>query len=128
MRPVSDKEFESVTKLPAPKRYDYSVKTVVDWEQMWGLRDDGGWATVESPGGVPVFPLWPAKRYADACASEDWAGMVAEAFSVDDFVKEMAPSLRERGMLPGVFFTADQGSVNCQLDELLRDLGQEGER
>jgi hypothetical protein len=34
----------------------------------------------------------------------------------------MIPTLREQGILPGVFFSPEQGSINITLDEFEREL------
>jgi hypothetical protein len=41
---MDDKEFEAVFSLPAQRRYAYLLKRVVDWERIWSLGTQEGWA------------------------------------------------------------------------------------
>ena len=34
---ISKQEFEAITKLVPEKRYDYFIKRICDWEQVWTL-------------------------------------------------------------------------------------------
>ena len=40
---INEKQIEAVISLPGHQRYEYFIKTVVDWESVWGLYQDG-WA------------------------------------------------------------------------------------
>ena len=121
---ISQKQIESILKLPAPKRYSHFIKKVVGWKKVWGLYDEG-WAMSETSDGKLVFPLWPEKEYAELCASGKWANYMPEAIDLDEVLDSMIPMLRERGIAPGVFFTLEGGSINASLDELENDLRKE---
>ena len=121
---VSQKQIEAILKLPAPKRYSHFIKKVVGWKQLWALYDDG-WAMSESDDGQPIFPLWPEKEYADLCVSGDWGNYTPKSIELDEVLDSMIPMFRGRGILPGVFFTMKDGSVNASVDQLEEDLRAE---
>ena len=121
---VNQKQIEAVLKLPAPKRYSHFIKKVVGWKQLWALYDDG-WAMSETDDGQMTFALWPEREYAELCVSGDWASYKPEPIALDEVLDSMIPMLRERGILPGVFFTLEDGSVNASVDELEADLREE---
>ena len=79
----------------------------------------------ETEDGKPVFPLWPEREYAELCISGDWAEYQPESIDLDEVLDSMIPMLREWGILPGVFFTMHDGSVNANVDELEADLREE---
>ena len=79
----------------------------------------------ESDAGELVFPVWPEKEYAELCISGDWSNYKAEPIDLDEVLDSVIPMLRERGILPGVFFTMNDGSVNASVDELEADLRAE---
>lgn len=60
-RKINQKQIEAVLALPAAKRYDHFIKLVADWQELWGLYNDG-WAMAATESGEPVFPMWPAGR------------------------------------------------------------------
>lgn len=121
---ISQKQIEAIINLPAPKRYSHFIKKAVGWQKVWGLYDDG-WALSETDDGQPVFPLWPEKEYAELCADGDWAGYSPEPIELDEVLESMIPMLRERNILPGVFFTSAGGSVNADVDRFEQDLRSE---
>ena len=121
---VSQKQMEAVLNLPAPKRYSHFIKKVVGWKKVWALYNDG-WVMSETDRGELVFPLWPEKEYAELCISGDWTNYKPEPIELDEVLDSMIPMLREKGILPGVFFTMNDGSVNASVDELERDLRDE---
>ena len=121
---VSQKQIEAILKLPAPKRYSHFIQKVVGWKQLWALYDDG-WAMSESDDGQPIFPLWPEKEYADLCVSGDWGNYTPKSIELDEVLDSMIPMFRGRGILPGVFFTMKDGSVNASVDQLEEDLRAE---
>ncbi len=121
---VSAKQIEAILMLPPPKRYSHFIKKVVGWGKMWGLYADG-WAMSEAPDGSLVFPLWPEREYAELCVGGDWSAHRPKEIELKDALENMLPMLRERKIHPGVFFIADQGSINVTHDELERDLRTE---
>lgn len=121
---INPKQIESVTALDGPKRYEHFVKVVADWEEVWGLYQDG-WALASSDDGQQVFPLWPAKEYAQLCADKEWNGYKPESFSLEDFMTELLPNLKNDGVLPGIFYTPSDNGMTPTVDQLLADLNEE---
>jgi hypothetical protein len=117
-------EVDAVLELPAPQRYRHFIEKVVGLRRMWGLYADG-WAMSETPEGRQVLPLWPAREYAELNIADEWSSHQAREIDLDAALGMMIPTLREQGILPGIFFSPDQGSINITLDELERDLRAE---
>lgn len=127
MTDVSEKEIEAVLRLDGEARFKRFIKVVVDGEQAWGLWEDG-WALLEDDSGARVFPLWPAKEYAELCRSRDWTNHKAAPIALDDLLNELLPRLREQGVLPGVFPTPSGRGVTPTPDILEAALRKELER
>ena len=121
---INPKQIESVLALAGSKRYQHFVKVVTDWEEVWGLYQDG-WALASTDDGQKVFPLWPAKEYAQLCAEKEWRGYEPESFSLEDFMGELLPNLKDDGVLPGIFYTPSDKGVTPTVDQLLADLNEE---
>ena len=69
---ISEPEFRSILTLPGAKRYSYFIKKVSDWEEVWSLRNQDGWALAADPAGCEVVPVWPHQRFAEACIEGGW--------------------------------------------------------
>ena len=121
MRPVSEKEIRAVLRLDGPARFSHFVKRVVDFEEAWGLWRDG-WALMEDNEGAKVFPLWPAREYADLNRTGDWAEYEPRAISLEELLDNYLPDFAARGILPGVFPTPGGKGVTLLADELAASL------
>ena len=114
---VSPKQMEAVLALPGIKRFEHFIKVIADWQEVWGLYQDG-WALAAADDGTTVFPLWPAKEYAQVCAANEWAGYEPRSISLSDLTEILLPKLKLDGVLPGVFFTPTSKGVTPSVDEL----------
>lgn len=114
---VHPKQMESVLRLPGIERMRFFVKAIADWQEVWGLFQDG-WALAATEEGESVFPLWPAKEYAQVCAINEWMGYEPRALSLKDLVEVLLPKLKSDHVLPGVFFTPTSKGVTPSVDEL----------
>ena len=114
---ISPKQMETVLALPGSKRYEHFIKVIADWQEVWGLHQ-GGWALAAADDGTTVFPLWPAKEYAQVCAEKEWAGYEPRSISLSDFTDVLLPKLKLDGVLPGVFFTPSSKGLTPSVDEL----------
>jgi len=101
---VSPEQIETVLALPGVKRFEHFIKVIADWQEVWGLYQDG-WARAAADAGTTVFPLWPAREYAQVCAANEWTGYEPRSISLSDFTEVLLPQLKLDGVSPGVFFT-----------------------
>lgn len=121
---INQKQIESVIALPGAKRYEHFIKVVADQEEVWGLYRDG-WVLAATDDGQKVFPVWPAKEYAELCKKNEWSACEAESFSLVDFMHELLPNLKNDDVLLGVFYTPFNKGVTPAVDQVLADLNRE---
>lgn len=114
---VNPKQVEAVLALPGIKRFEHFIKVIADWQEVWGLYQDG-WALAAADDGTTVFPLWPAKEYAQVCAASEWSGYEPRAISLREFTEVLLPKLKLDGVLPGVFFTPTSKGVTPSVEDL----------
>jgi hypothetical protein len=124
---VTPEQLKAVTKLPGPARYNFFVKKVADWQQAWSLFSDG-WAVVADDAGKEAVPLWPAKEYAEACATKDWALYEARPFALEDLLTRFLPQLVNDGMTTAIFVTPQDKGLLVPPEQLRADLEREMER
>jgi len=122
---VNPKQMEAVLALPGIKRFEHFIKIIANWQEVWGLYQDG-WALAAADDGTTVFPLWPSKEYAQVCAANEWTGYEARSISLSDFTELLLPKLKLDGVLPGVFFTPTSKGVTPSVDELGAPLNSAG--
>ena len=127
MRRTNEKEMHAVLRLDGPARFAHFVKRVVDSEIAWGLWKDG-WALMENDDGTRVFPLWPAREYAELLRAGQWAEYEPREIPLADLLDELVPKLAEQGVLAGVFPTATGKGVTPRVEELSASLREELEK
>ena len=114
---VTPKQMEAVLALSGVKRFEHFIKVIVDWREVWGLYQDG-WALAEADDGIIVFPLWPAKEYAQVCAANEWSGYEPRSLNLSDFMEVLLPKLQLDDILPSVFFTPTSKGVTPSVGDL----------
>jgi hypothetical protein len=124
MRRTTEKEIQTVLRLDGSARFNHFVKRVVDSEAAWGLWKDG-WALMENDDGTQVFPLWPAREYAELHRTGNWAEYEAREIPLADILDELVPKLAQGGILPGVFPTQEGKGVTPTPEALAASLRKE---
>ncbi|RFA26586.1 hypothetical protein CAI21_16615 [Alkalilimnicola ehrlichii] len=61
---MSPQQYESVLTLSGADRSAHFVGKVVDWQQLWGVKNDEGWLVPITPDDWEYFPVWPHPEYA----------------------------------------------------------------
>jgi hypothetical protein len=120
---LNNKEFEALHQRPANIRYEYFIKKVVDFEEVWGLYNEG-WATAQDDDGNMLIPFFPKKEFAVNCAKNVWEGFEAEAIDLYEFIDEWLVGMKKDGVKPSIFPT-EQDTTLVEIDVLLRDIYSE---
>lgn len=120
---MNPKEFEAVIKLPGKIRYEYFIKKVADYEELWGLYNDG-WAMIADDNNNEMIPFWPKKEFAEYCATDDWKGYKAERIDLYKFMNNMLQDMKIDNVKASIFFN-NQTSVVLEIDDLINDLNEE---
>jgi len=118
---LSNEQILNILKLAGPDRYKHFIKRVADYEEVWGLNNNG-WAMAATSDGIEVFPVWPAKEYAELCAQGDWVDYNPKEISLSEFMGEILPELKEKGIGICVFYTPSDKGVIPEISQLLNDL------
>ena len=120
---MNQKELDSIIKQPPNIRYEYFIKKVADYEEVWGLYDDG-WATAQDDDGNMLIPFFPRKEFAEYCAINEWNNFKAEPIDLNEFIENWLVGMRKDRVKPSIF-PINEDSVMVEIDVLLRDLNSE---
>jgi hypothetical protein len=118
----------SVQQLPAPKRYDYFVKRVADWERAWTLKGDSGWLTATDEAGVVHLPLWAHPLFAEMCATGEWSKATVVPVDLRDLIDRLLPQLDQDQQLVSVMPVSEGTGVSVDPKRLQEDLLAELEK
>lgn len=126
---VNEKELANVVELPAESRYGYFLNKVVDWEELWSLHDESGWALCSGTNSVELIPVWPARMFAEICSQGEWAGFVPRAIKLSDWIEKWTPGMMSDQRSVAIFPTPFNKGVMMDpvkllnaMQEMLRDI------
>jgi hypothetical protein len=122
---VNEREFKEVSSLPAPKRYGYFIKRVVDWGELWGLWNEQGWALVGDNADRESMPVWPHETYALAYSKQSRADYQTRSIPLSEWFDHWLPTIARDNRLVAVFPTLAGKGIVVEPDRLKRDLEQE---
>ena len=72
-----NKEVINVLNTDRKKQYEYFIKKIVDYEEVWSLKETDGWATLGIENDM-FFPIWPKKEFAEICIGDEWKNYYPE--------------------------------------------------
>ncbi|WP_191557680.1 DUF2750 domain-containing protein [Metabacillus idriensis] len=120
---MDKKEFDAIIKQPPNIRYDFFIKKVVDYEEVWGLYNDG-WATAKDEEDNLLIPFFPKKVFAENCAEKEWAAYEAKLLGLDEFIEKWLTGMKKDGIKPSIFPTEVNTAV-VSIDVIIKDLETE---
>ena len=119
---VNKVELVAVSNLPAPQRYDYSIRKVGDWGEVWSVRDDNGWRLYADDLGTQLVPVWPAEAFAEACCTGDWQGCYPKSIPLADWLDRWVPGMMKDGRKVAVFPLPSDRGVLVEPDRTASDI------
>ena len=120
------KEIEGVLTCDIRKKYEYFIKKVADFEEVWSLRDEDGWATLGTEDKV-FFPIWPKKEYSELCTSDEWKNYHSESIELNEFIEEWIQNLKRDGIRITIMWNNGAG-IDVDWEDLLNDIKLELEK
>lgn len=127
MKQIHDKEFTALLGMAASDRYATFLNRVVDWEEVWSLRNSDGWCLMADENGLEVIPVWPHERFATACASAQSQEQAA-SISLQDWLQKWLPGMIRDGRHVAVFPVPDGKGTVVSPEQLRSDLLMECEQ
>ena len=98
-----NKEIEMVLAQSNEVRFDYFIKRVADWGEVWGLKGSDGWVMSADETGKQVAVFWPFAEFASLCSVDEWEGTFPASISIEAFTTRWLPGLEKEARLVGIF-------------------------
>ncbi len=122
---MNTKKIDNVLKLSTKERYEYFVRKVADFEEVWGLKENDGWALLKDNDGKIIFPIWPEKEFAEICAVDNWSKYKPIAITLNDFLEKLSPKIEKDNLFYTVFLTPNNKGIVITPQELCADIENE---
>lgn len=104
--------------------YALFIDQVLEYESVWGLCSDEGWAQCESENyedaGVILF--WSEQSYVKDFMAKDWQDYKISKISLEDFLNNWLPGMDEDGILVGINWSEEFDDIEMEPLIVLDDL------
>jgi len=121
---VNGKEFHNVIHLAAEKRYEYFIKKVADWREVWSLWKDD-WVLMSDKGGEEMVPVWPHPLFAEAFAVGEWLGYKPRKIDLEIWLTKWTPGMEKDQRMVAVFPVAESQTTTASPLKVKSDLEEE---
>jgi hypothetical protein len=101
------------------------IKRIADSEVLWSLKSADGWVLASDDKGTHLVPVWPAERFAQACADGFWAGSVATPITLGDWLAKWLPGIARDNRQVAVFPTPRSKGALVLPEKFQADLQEE---
>jgi len=125
MLELNEQQVKHLLETDGRSRYEFSIKKIVDWEEAWGLYNDG-WIMFEDSKGNMVFPIWPAKDFVEHYIKQTNKNCVPKEIFLDNLMDDLLPDLDDDNIGVGVFDIPEREDTSVvKAKDFLRDLEYE---
>lgn len=122
---MNQKQFEAMVALSNRERYEHFISKVVDWRQLWGVKNHNGWLVPIAPEGFEYFPLWPHHEYAQQVTEQNFPGHNATEITLNELLNHWLPLFEEEKVQIAVFPTFDWTFWCIEPKDLAKDISYE---
>ncbi|GJM65021.1 DUF2750 domain-containing protein [Persicobacter diffluens] len=122
---LSKKEVESVLKLSPFERYQYFIKKVADYEELWTIVDDKNELALSEIDNNQMISLWSASEYIQSNLGDGWENCRSLKLDLDSFEQDIMPVIIENEYLLNVFSVNNKSGFVVSISEFIRDLNEE---
>ena len=125
---VSKQELEAVTALSPEKRYNYFVKRICDWEQVWTLYEDNYIVLNEAKNGKLYILLFPFKDFAEHYTTNirGMKGVSYKSFEINEFLETSIKKLQANNVSNALVFPVANGDgLNVSMTDMVKDIQSE---
>jgi len=121
-------EIENVSSLSPKNRYDYFIRKIADFEEVWTIIDSDGNFTLAEVEHNTVISLWTAEAFIESNLTPDWADCVSFKLSLDALEEVLIPLIRQNNYLINIFPVNSRIGHIVTLNDFINDLNDELEQ
>jgi len=122
---LTSKEFESLLKTKSAKRYEYLIKKICDYEELWTLRTKTGFVVLGDNSNMEYIPIWPHPQFAEVFGTGEWENTSPIRIDLNDWIRKWIPGMIRDKRLIAPFPLNGESNPQVAPDRHLLDLQKE---
>lgn len=122
---LNAKAIKQISSLNPLERYQYFLKKVADYEEMWILVNGNEDVAFAEVGNETLVPLWSAQEFAANCMEGIWMSYNPKSVDLSDLELSVLSFVKSKKALLDVFPVGSKSGFVVSYEELNRDLDKE---
>ncbi|WP_336690599.1 MULTISPECIES: DUF2750 domain-containing protein [unclassified Chryseobacterium] len=122
---MNQKQIENILKLEPQKRYEYFIRKVADFEELWTIVDENGDYALSSVDDKTLVSFWSAEEFIGSNLDDEWSNCKTLKLSLDDLTDEVLPYIADNDYLMNIFPINGRSGFIVDLEEFSRDFTEE---
>ncbi len=122
---MHSKEIENILKLEPQKRYEYFIRKIADFEELWTIVDENEDYAISSVDGKTLISFWSAEEFISSNLDGEFSDCKPIKLSLNDLADNVLDYIGEHGHLINVFPINGRSGFIVDLEEFSRDLSEE---
>lgn len=122
---MNNKEKENILKLEPYKRYQYFIKKIADFEELWTIVDEDGNYALSDVDNHTLISLWTSEEFVKSNFEQGWEKCKPIKLTLDELREELFELIVDEGYLINIFPINGRSGFVVNLNEFIRDLDEE---
>lgn len=124
---INKEKLTEIARYNTEQRYQYLLKEVIKYQQIWILTDEHGCVMLNSED-EDCVPVWPHQEFAQAWATGDWQDCKAEAISLNKWHSRWSHGLADDELCVVAFPNEDEEGLVLYPEEFDADLAKQAKK
>lgn len=122
---LTKQEIDYVSKLEPFKRYEYFIRKVADFQELWTIIDNNGAISLSDIEKHRLVSFWTAEDFIQSNLTGNWKGFTPIKIDLDNLDDTIIPFIEENEYLLSIFPVNGKSGFVVNLEEFIRDLNDE---
>ena len=119
--PLTTQQLDAINAMSAEQRYDEFVRDVIEWQAVWSLSSEQGWAII-SDDGDEYLPVWQHTDLAALWATGGYSDCQPKMIPLNEWLEKWLPGMDKDGIMITVCPDVEGEGIVVSAAELLEDL------
>ncbi len=122
---LDQREISNVSNLEPFKRYQYFIKKIADFEELWTIVDSNGDIALAEIKDNVLISFWTAEEFIYSNLEGSWEDCNPFKITLNDLKEKIVDEISKGNYLLNIFPVNGKSGFIVNLEEFIRDLNEE---